>query len=210
MTEFIGCPPENEHSQLNIIEFNVQYKILFDKFSLLDYQIFIIKYQMSETKVPTFLMKLKSMLNDEANGHIISWDEKGSKLIIHQIKLFKEIVLPQYFKQPNYSSFQKQMNNYGFKNFRISAKSTEFYNENWTSDYQQIDKIKRRKTEFVLDTDSSFLSQLKILQSSQNQLMENLQHIDYKQRILSQIIYELHLKSQKYLELFQQLLELQL
>ncbi|CAD8206063.1 unnamed protein product [Paramecium octaurelia] len=190
----------------------------FDKFNQLDYQILIIKYQMSDTKVPTFLVKLKSMLNDEVNGHIISWDEKGCKLIIHQIKLFKEIILPQYFKQPNYSSFQKQseviylrqMNNYGFKNTRISANTTEFYNENWTSDYRQIDKIKRRRTEFVIDTDSSFLSQLMILKSSQNQLMENLQHVNYKQRILSQIIYELHLKSQKYSELFQQLLELQL
>ncbi|CAD8108362.1 unnamed protein product [Paramecium primaurelia] len=178
---------------------------------LLDYQIFIIKYKMCDTKLPNFLVKLKSMLNDQVNSHIISWNEKGSKLIIHETKLFKQIVLPQYFKQPNYSSFQKQMNNYGFKNIRISSNTTEFYNENWTSDYRKIDKIKRkRKIELEMDTNTSFLSQLMILKSCQIQLMENLQNINYKQTIISQIIYDLHMKSLKYSELLSQFLDLQI
>ncbi|CAD8119596.1 unnamed protein product [Paramecium sonneborni] len=166
---------------------------------------------MPETKLPNFLIKLQSMLNDASNNHIISWDERGSKLIIHDIKQFKEIVLPLYFKQPNYTSFQKQMNNYGFKNIRISSTTTEFYNENWTSDYRKIDQMVRKKRIIIeKDSNSSFLSQLMILKCSQNQLIENLQYINYKQTIISQIIYDLHLESLKQQELFQQFLDLQL
>ncbi|CAD8206338.1 unnamed protein product [Paramecium pentaurelia] len=202
---------ENKFTKNNINHrmFNIKCSLI--NSILLDYQIFIIKYKMCDTKLPNFLVKLKSMLNDQVNSHIISWNEKGSKLIIHQTKLFKEIVLPQYFKQPNYSSFQKQMNNYGFKNIRISSNTTEFYNENWTSDYRKIDKIKRKKKiELEMDTNTSILSQLMILKSCQNQLMENLQDINYKQTIISQIIYDLHMKSIKYSELFQQFLDLQI
>ena len=58
------------------------------------------------------------------------------------------------------------MNNYGFKNIRISSTKTEYYNENWTNDYQKIHKINRkREIETETDSNSKLLSQLMKLKS---------------------------------------------
>ncbi|CAD8083998.1 unnamed protein product [Paramecium sonneborni] len=163
-------------------------------------------------KLPVFLIKLKSMLEDRCNQQIISWNDLGNKVIIHQIDQFKSSILPLYFKSSNYSSFQKQLNNYGFKNFRLSSSQYVFYNEDWTYDYKRIHKIIRkghRKEENVNST-SNFISSLLLLISNQKQLVANIEMIHHQQSMISQNIYHIHTESMKQQDFITNLNELQI
>ena len=75
--------------------------------------------------VPEFLCHVLSMVSDPALSHIISWqicdDEtdpstlhKG-KIVIHCPSLFQSQVLGRYYRHSKFSSFQRQMNYFGFK-----------------------------------------------------------------------------------------------
>jgi hypothetical protein len=45
---------------------------------------------------------------------IISWQPHGTAFRVHQPKEFARIVMPRYFKQTKYKSFQRQLHIYGF------------------------------------------------------------------------------------------------
>ncbi|CAD8116800.1 unnamed protein product [Paramecium sonneborni] len=166
---------------------------------------------MEYSKLPIFLIKLKSMLDDQCNQHIISWNNQGNKVIIHQIDEFKSSILPLYFKSTNYSSFQKQLNNYGFKNFKQSSRQCEFYNQFWTHDYQRIHLIIRKKHNLEdVNSTSNFMSSLLLLISNQKQLMANIEMIHRQQSMISQNIYQLHTESIKQQDLIINLPELQI
>lgn len=47
-------------------------------------------------------------------GHIVSWMPHGRSFKVHNRKQFVENVLPAYFDQTSYASFQRQLNMYGF------------------------------------------------------------------------------------------------
>jgi hypothetical protein len=72
------------------------------------------------SKLP-FTWKLYEMLEDvEENGqnHIISWVNNGKGFRVHKMDLFVKDIIPTYFKQSKYKSFQRQLYFYNFK--RIS------------------------------------------------------------------------------------------
>ena len=75
-----------------------------------------------------FPYKLHNMLEDTAkNGqdHIVSWLPHGKAFLVHRPEEFTSLVLPRYFKQTKYKSFQRQLHIYGFR--RIGSKSiTDF------------------------------------------------------------------------------------
>ncbi|BGP18468.1 Flocculation suppression protein [Rhodosporidiobolus nylandii] len=54
------------------------------------------------------------MLETPSLAHLISWSEDGKSFIIHHPSEFARLVLPQYFKHSNFSSFIRQQNFYGF------------------------------------------------------------------------------------------------
>lgn len=65
-----------------------------------------------------FPLKLHAMLDDTvASGKedIISWQPHGKMFKIHKPKAFAAEVLPHYFKQIKYRSFQRQLHIYGFR-----------------------------------------------------------------------------------------------
>jgi hypothetical protein len=69
----------------------------------------------------TFPWKLHKMLDDaEAHGFdgVVSWlpDEKGFK--VHQAATFVKQVMPHYFRQTKYKSFQRQLNLWDFQRMR--------------------------------------------------------------------------------------------
>eukprot|EP00547_Thalassionema_nitzschioides_P004172 CAMPEP_0194213660 /NCGR_PEP_ID=MMETSP0156-20130528/14404_1 /TAXON_ID=33649 /ORGANISM="Thalassionema nitzschioides, Strain L26-B" /LENGTH=260 /DNA_ID=CAMNT_0038941741 /DNA_START=311 /DNA_END=1089 /DNA_ORIENTATION=- len=45
---------------------------------------------------------------------IVSWDESGTKLLIHNHKKFVSKILPNAFRQSSFASFRRQMSAYGF------------------------------------------------------------------------------------------------
>merc|ERR1712078_145737 len=73
-----------------------------------------------------FPFKLHSILeSSETSGqeNIISWLPSGKAFKIHKPKEFAEIIMPQFFNQTKYRSFQRQLYIYGFD--RIKDKSSE-------------------------------------------------------------------------------------
>ncbi|GAA6031637.1 hypothetical protein JCM8097_006560 [Rhodosporidiobolus ruineniae] len=61
-----------------------------------------------------FVHKLYSMLETPSLSHLISWSEDGKSFIIYHPSEFARLVLPQYFKHANFSSFIRQGNFYHF------------------------------------------------------------------------------------------------
>ncbi|GAA5837495.1 hypothetical protein JCM11251_002122 [Rhodosporidiobolus azoricus] len=61
-----------------------------------------------------FVHKLYAMLETPSLSHLISWSEDGKSFIIYHPSEFARIVLPQYFKHSNFSSFIRQGNFYHF------------------------------------------------------------------------------------------------
>jgi hypothetical protein len=65
----------------------------------------------------TFPVKLHQMVEDaEQNdfSDIVSWNNVGSSFKVHKPTEFSDKILPAYFKQIKYKSFQRQLNLYGF------------------------------------------------------------------------------------------------
>ncbi|KAK9057531.1 hypothetical protein SSX86_022367 [Deinandra increscens subsp. villosa] len=94
--------------------------------------------------VPKFLTKLYNMVeNEEINDHI-SWNLPScDSFIIWDINKFATHVLPMYFKHSKFSSFNSQLNLYGFK--KVSWDKHEYANE-WfrRGKYDWLVNIKRR------------------------------------------------------------------
>ncbi|KAG7342654.1 HSF-type DNA-binding protein [Nitzschia inconspicua] len=81
------------------------------------------------SKLP-FTWKLYEMLEDvEENGqdHIISWVNNGKGFQVHNLDLFVEQIIPIYFKQSKYKSFQRQLYFYNFKRVSKGAAMGSYY-----------------------------------------------------------------------------------
>lgn len=73
-------------------------------------------YNLSSSKLP-FLWKLHEMLDDvEKTGddHIVSWLHDGKSFRVHKPKSFVQKIIPYYFNQSKFKSFQRQLHLYEF------------------------------------------------------------------------------------------------
>mmetsp|Transcript_13524 Transcript_13524/g.28546 ORF Transcript_13524/g.28546 Transcript_13524/m.28546 type:complete len:243 (-) Transcript_13524:245-973(-) len=70
------------------------------------------------SKLP-FAWKLYEMLETVqrkcVDTDIVSWVDDGTAFKVHDLKRFVEKIVPAYFKQSKYKSFQRQLYFYGFK-----------------------------------------------------------------------------------------------
>jgi len=65
-----------------------------------------------------FPCKVYDMLEDaDKQGHkeIVSWNASGTGFTVHNKDLFTKKIIPQYFNQTKYKSFQRQLSLYGFQ-----------------------------------------------------------------------------------------------
>jgi HSF-type DNA-binding len=78
-----------------------------------------------------FPIKLFSMLqqltHNESFSEIIKWSERGDSFIILKPKEFTKFLLPIYFRTTKLSSFQRQLNAYGFSKFNLYACQGDFH-----------------------------------------------------------------------------------
>ncbi|CAD5209698.1 unnamed protein product [Bursaphelenchus xylophilus] len=72
-----------------------------------------------QPQLPHFLAKLWSILDDTQYENAICWDKSGESFHIVDSYLFKNAVLPRYFKHNNLNSFVRQLNLYGFRKIPI-------------------------------------------------------------------------------------------
>ncbi|CAJ1936517.1 unnamed protein product [Cylindrotheca closterium] len=80
----------------------------------------------------SFPIKLHAILDQvEADGlsHIISWQPHGRCFVIHKPKEFADHVMPGYFRQTKLTSFQRQLNLYGFNRITRGDDSGGYYHE---------------------------------------------------------------------------------
>ena len=79
-----------------------------------------------------FPVRLHNMLSGvEAQGltHIVSWQPHGRSFIVHKPQEFTDIIMPQFFNQGKFASFQRQLNLYGFKRLTRGPDTGSYYNE---------------------------------------------------------------------------------
>lgn len=76
-----------------------------------------------------FPVKLHQLLERKELCEIISWQPHGRCFILRKPKEFLEIVMPRYFRQSKITSFQRQLNLYGFHRLTSGPDKGGYYHE---------------------------------------------------------------------------------
>lgn len=81
-----------------------------------------------------FPMKLHNMLDHIAQyepvlSEVVSWQPHGRCFLVKKIKEFAKEVLPRFFDQKKYASFQRQLNLYGFSRITTGPDKGSYYHE---------------------------------------------------------------------------------
>lgn len=94
--------------------------------------------------IPEFLYQLTKMLMKE-QPEIISWD--AGQINVHDPARLQKDVLGKYFRHSNYSSFQRQLNYFGFRKVGHKGKMSpcSYINAMVTHDLASILHVKRRQ-----------------------------------------------------------------
>jgi len=69
----------------------------------------------SKCSTTPFLVKLWAMLDNTENAAAIEWDATGDSFEVKDPTLMSRDVLPKHFRHNNFSSFQRQLNYFGFR-----------------------------------------------------------------------------------------------
>mmetsp|Transcript_45778 Transcript_45778/g.89451 ORF Transcript_45778/g.89451 Transcript_45778/m.89451 type:complete len:434 (-) Transcript_45778:284-1585(-) len=103
----------------------------------------------SENVANCFPEKLyRLLLDSEADGNqdIISFLEHGRAFIIHNSKRFEKEIMARYFRHSNFSSFQRQLNFYGFRRINRGKDSGAYYHEKFLrGNHKLCAEMKRTK-----------------------------------------------------------------
>lgn len=79
--------------------------------------------------VPSFLIKLFEIIDSPSTDQIVEWTHPdGESFVIKSANKFAEVILPQYFKHSNFSSFIRQLNMYDFHKSRKKGGSDQVFN----------------------------------------------------------------------------------
>ena len=85
------------------------------------------KIKSIDSKQEKFLLKLYEILEKDEYSKIIHWSQNGSYIVIKNIHLLSNKILPIYFNHQNYSSFVRQLNMYHFHKIRTDSDAQEQY-----------------------------------------------------------------------------------
>nr|CCA17505.1 conserved hypothetical protein [Albugo laibachii Nc14] len=94
------------------------------------------------TRIPKFLRSLYDILHTEDRS-IIAWSLDGKYFEIFDIKRLENQVLPKYFKHSKFASFQRQLNNFGFRKWTKTQSSVctfshQFYVQQHPDDLMEL------------------------------------------------------------------------
>ncbi|KAI7856530.1 hypothetical protein BDC45DRAFT_437353, partial [Circinella umbellata] len=84
---------------------------------------------------------LCSLVGDARHQDLVSWNPTGTSFLICNVKKFAQVVLPEYFKHGNFSSFVRLLNMYGFHKINKSPRGQRGNeNEIWEFSHPQFQK----------------------------------------------------------------------
>ncbi len=69
----------------------------------------------AQQKFPFKLHKMLDILEGQGDDHIAGWNPNGLSFRIKKPEEFVRKIMPYYFNQTKYKSFQRQLNIYGFQ-----------------------------------------------------------------------------------------------
>lgn len=78
---------------------------------------------------PEKLHYMLSQVDGEGVSHIVSWQPHGRCFIVHKPQQFVQEVMPRFFKQTKLTSFQRQLNLYGFVRLTAGTDRGGYYHE---------------------------------------------------------------------------------
>jgi heat shock transcription factor len=91
-----------------------------------------------------FLVKTYRLVDDPSTDHIVSWGDQNNTFVVWRPKEFSASLLPSYFNHTNFSSFVRQLNNYGFR--KTVRGRCEFSNKLfWKGQQHLLSHIQRKK-----------------------------------------------------------------
>ncbi len=99
--------------------------------------------------VPEFLYQLTKMLTDTSNREIIEWSSHNGnrgRIEVHHPQRLESQVLGRYFRHTRYSSFQRQLNYFGFRKIAGKGKMSpcSYLNDMATSDICSLLSMRRK------------------------------------------------------------------
>lgn len=103
---------------------------------------------LASTKLP-FVWKLYEMLEDvETTGsqHIVSWVGNGKAFKVHDLSSFVDEIVPVYFKQSKFKSFQRQLYFYEFKRVESGPDTGSYYHPKFVRGIKTLCLTMRPKT----------------------------------------------------------------
>jgi hypothetical protein len=105
------------------------------------------KKQSSEP-TSTFPAKLHKMLDDaEENdfSDVVSWNNGGSSFKVHKPMEFSDTIMPAYFNQTKYKSFQRQVNLYAFVRIHQGSHKGSYTHANFHREDLSLSLLDRHK-----------------------------------------------------------------
>ncbi|KAF1792188.1 Heat shock transcription factor family [Phytophthora cactorum] len=83
--------------------------------------------------VPRFVRAVYDMLQNE-DQRILSWSADGSRFQVYDVPRLETEVLRKYFKHDKFSSFQRQLNNFGFHKWTKTRASVATFSHDMLPD----------------------------------------------------------------------------
>ncbi|KAL3766616.1 hypothetical protein ACHAWO_013963 [Cyclotella atomus] len=131
-----------------------------------------------------FPMKVHRMLHQsrlEGNESVVSWLPHGRAFKIHQPKVFAEVIMPRFFNQSKYTSFQRQLNLYGFNRLTRGSDAGSYYHNLFlrgkpslaTQLLRQKVKGSGHKTMKLLDEEPDFYAMPPIVAEKEDGMVTN-------------------------------------
>jgi len=98
----------------------------------------------AQRPVPEFLYHLTRMLRDPTIHHLIEWD--AGRIVVHDPVRLESDVLGKYYRHSKYSSFQRQLNYFGFSKHSGKRKMSpcSYTNDDVTTSLESLIKLRRK------------------------------------------------------------------
>jgi len=88
--------------------------------------------------VPEFVYQLMRMLQNDANWEVIQWGK--ACILVHDPSRLERDILQNYFRHSNFTSFQRQLNYFGFRKLagREKMSPCSFISDDVTDDLSSL------------------------------------------------------------------------